>query len=186
VLLGDALDLLTVLAPSKIAISLDAASAEIHDHIRGVAGAWAATVAAIKRAIKILTPQTRLAVSSVLLPGKRHHLDGLSARLSEIGIDRWIVNPLLRVGADHIGGPVQDRASLFDDLLILQEAADRVGIRLTIDDEFDHLGHSSGGRPSACAPFPSRANAASGRGDLPFGTQRSVLDRQGHSQASDA
>jgi MoaA/NifB/PqqE/SkfB family radical SAM enzyme len=139
--LGDALDLLTVLAPSKIAISLDAASAQIHDRIRGVPGAWAATVAGIERAIKILTPQTRLAVSSVLLPGKRSHLDDMPARLREIGIDRWIVNPLLRVGADYIGGPVRDRARLFQDFLILQEAALRAGVRLTVDDEFDHLRH---------------------------------------------
>jgi hypothetical protein len=32
-----------MLSPTKIAISLDAASADIHDRIRGVAGAWAAT-----------------------------------------------------------------------------------------------------------------------------------------------
>jgi pyruvate-formate lyase-activating enzyme len=142
VLLVDALDLLSVLAPSKIAISLDAASAEIHDRIRGVSGAWAATVTGIKQAIKVLTPQTRLAVSSVLLPGKRYHLDGMPARLSEIGIDRWIVNPLLRIGRDRVGGPVGERARLFHDILILQEAADRAGVRLTVDDEFDHLGHS--------------------------------------------
>jgi hypothetical protein len=33
-----------MLSPSKIAISLHAASAEIHDRIHGVVGAWAATV----------------------------------------------------------------------------------------------------------------------------------------------
>jgi MoaA/NifB/PqqE/SkfB family radical SAM enzyme len=143
VLLADALDLLAVLAPSKIAISLDAATADVHDRIRGVPGAWAATVMGIKRAIKVLTPQTRLAVSSVLLPGKRDHLEGMPARLREIGIDRWIVNPLLRVGRERPGGPVGDRARLFDDFWILQEAANRARVRLTIDDEFDHLGHGA-------------------------------------------
>jgi pyruvate-formate lyase-activating enzyme len=143
VLLADALDLLAVLVPSKIAISLDAASDSIHDRIRGVAGAWAATVAGIKLATKVLTPRTRLAVSSVLLPGKRYYLDDMPARLGEMGIDRWIINPLLRVGVDHVGGPVADRASLFHDLLILQEEADRAGVRLTVDDEFDHLGGGS-------------------------------------------
>jgi MoaA/NifB/PqqE/SkfB family radical SAM enzyme len=115
VLLADALDLLAVLAPSKIAISLDAAVADDHDRIRGVPGAWAATVAGIRQAIKALTPQTRLAVSSVLLPGNRYHLEGIPARLREIGIDRWIINPLLRVGREQAGGPVGDRARLFDD-----------------------------------------------------------------------
>src|SRR5262252_9059623 len=63
--LVDAVDLLATLTPSKIAISLDAASAEIHDRIRGVTGAWAASVAGLKRAINVLGPRTNLAVSSV-------------------------------------------------------------------------------------------------------------------------
>ena len=139
----DAIDLLTTLAPNKIAISLDASSAEIHDRIRGVPGAWAAAVEGIKRAIEVLAPQTKLVVASVLLPSKRHYLEGMPTRLREIGIDRWIINPLVRVRRDEIGGPVGDRASLFRDLLILQETADRAGIRLTVDDEFDHLDHDA-------------------------------------------
>ena len=67
------------------------------------------------------------------------------ALLREIGIDRWIINPLLRVGSDQAGGPVSDPASLYRDLLILQEAADRAGVRLTVDDEFDHLHHDAAG-----------------------------------------
>jgi len=141
--LGDAVNLLETLSPNKIAISLDAASAEIHDRIRGVAGAWAAAVRGIGRAIAVLAPRTRLVVSSVLLPSRRHYLDAMPARLREIGIDRWIINPLLRVGADQAGGPVSDRPSLFRDLHILQEAADRAGVRLTVDDEFGHLSHDA-------------------------------------------
>jgi pyruvate-formate lyase-activating enzyme len=141
VLLADALDLLTVLVPSKIAISLDSASADIHDRIRGMPGAWSSTVAGIKRAIQELNPRTRLTVSSVLLPGKRHHLDGMPEHLRDIGIDRWIVNPLLRVGRERVGGPIGNCESLFDDFLVLQGAADRANVLLTIDDEFNHLGH---------------------------------------------
>jgi MoaA/NifB/PqqE/SkfB family radical SAM enzyme len=141
--LGDAVNLLETLSPNKIAISLDAASAEIHDRIRGVAGAWAAAVRGIECALAVLAPRTRLVVSSVLQPSRRHYLDAMPARLREIGIDRWIINPLLRVGADQAGGPVGDRASLFRDLLVLQDAADRAGVRLTVDDEFGHLGHDA-------------------------------------------
>jgi MoaA/NifB/PqqE/SkfB family radical SAM enzyme len=148
--LVDAIDLLTTLSPNKIAISLDAASAEIHDCIRGVVGAWASSVAGIERAIGVLAPQTSLVVSSVLIPSKRHYLDAMPALLREIGIDRWIINPLLRVRDDHAGGPVADRVSLFRDLLVLQEAARREGIKLTVDDEFDHLRHSA-----ACVSEPS-------------------------------
>jgi MoaA/NifB/PqqE/SkfB family radical SAM enzyme len=141
--LVDVLDLLKTSSPSKIAISLDAASAEIHDRIRGVPSAWAATVGGIKRAVEVLAPRARLAVESVLLPAKRHYLDAMPARLREIGIDRWIINPLLRVGRNQAGGPVSDRASLYRDLLILQEAANRAGIKLTVDDEFGKLGHEA-------------------------------------------
>jgi len=148
--LVDAVDLLATLTPSKIAISLDAASAEIHDRIRGVTGAWAASVGGIKRAIELLAPRTRIVVSSVLMPSKRHYLDAMPACLREIGIDRWIISPLLRVGRDQSGGPVGDRASLFRDLLLLQQSANRAGVRMTVDDEFDHLGHEA-----ACVSQPS-------------------------------
>jgi MoaA/NifB/PqqE/SkfB family radical SAM enzyme len=139
----DAIDLLTTLSPNKIAVSLDAASAKIHDHIRGVPGTWVAAVEGIKHAIDILAPRTKLVVSSVLLPLRRHYLDSMPAVLRDIGIERWIINPLLRVGSNRSGGPVADRVGLFHDLLILQEAADRAGIRLTVDDEFDHLRHDA-------------------------------------------
>jgi MoaA/NifB/PqqE/SkfB family radical SAM enzyme len=147
--LVDALDLLKALSPNKIAISLDADS-EIHDRIRGVAGTWAAAVRGIERATEVLAPRTRLVVSSVLQPAKRHYLDAMPARLREIGIDQWIINPLLRVGRDQAGGPVSDRANLYRDLLILQEAASRAGVRLTVDDEFGNLGHeaASASQPS--------------------------------------
>jgi sulfatase maturation enzyme AslB (radical SAM superfamily) len=150
VYLADALDLLTTLSPNKIAVSLDAASAAVHDRIRGVAGAWNATVDGIKRAVEALAPRTSLVVASVLLPSKRHYLDAMPTLLREIGIDRWIINPLLRVGSDHAGGPVGDGASLYRDLLILQDAADHAGVRLTVDDEFDHLHHDA-----VCASQPS-------------------------------
>jgi MoaA/NifB/PqqE/SkfB family radical SAM enzyme len=148
--LADGVDLLKTLSPNKIAISLDAASAEIHDRIRGVAGAWAAAVRGIERATTVLAPRTRLVVSSVLLPSRRDYLDAMPAFLRSIGIDRWIINPLLRVGGDEAGGPVADRASLFRDLLVLGEAARREGVRLTVDDEFGHLGYDG-----ACVSEPS-------------------------------
>jgi MoaA/NifB/PqqE/SkfB family radical SAM enzyme len=141
VLLADALDLMTALRPSRISISLDAASEDVHDRIRGVAGAWAATITGIRSAVARLTPQTGLAVSSVLLPSKRYYLENLPARLREIGIEHWIVNPLLRVGREDVGGPVDDPKNLLHDLLALQEAADSAGIQLTIDDEFGRLAH---------------------------------------------
>jgi uncharacterized Fe-S cluster-containing radical SAM superfamily protein len=147
--LAGAVDLLKALSPAKIAVSLDAATADMHDRIRGVAGAWDKAVAGIGRALDVLAPQTRLVATSVLIPFRRHYLDGMPARLREIGIDRWIINPLVRVG-DDVGGPVGDPAQLFHDLLILQEAAGAAGIALTVDDEFGHLPYDA-----ACAREPA-------------------------------
>jgi MoaA/NifB/PqqE/SkfB family radical SAM enzyme len=149
VLLREAVDLLATLMPSKIAISLDSDSADIHDRVRGVAGAWTATVAGIKRAVDVLAPRTKVAVSSVLLPSKRHHLEGMPARLQEAGVEEWIVNPLLRFGREEVNGPVGERRSLFRSLLGLKEAADRAAICLKVDDEFDRLDYRS-----ACARHP--------------------------------
>jgi pyruvate-formate lyase-activating enzyme len=141
----DAVDLLKTLSPKKIGVSIDAASAEVHDRIRGVKGAWQASVGGLRRAIEVLAPQTRLVVTSVLLPSRRHYLDAMPARLREIGIDRWIITPLLKVGREETGGPVGERARLFRDLSILQEAANRAGIQLTVDDEFGHLDRDAAG-----------------------------------------
>jgi MoaA/NifB/PqqE/SkfB family radical SAM enzyme len=147
VLLADALDLLTALRPSKIAISLDAASADAHDRIRGMEGAWGATINSIRSAVEVLAPRTNLAVSSVLRPSKRQLLDDMPIRLREVGINDWIINPLLRVGRNRVGGHVDKPAHLFRDLQILQEAANGAGIRLTVDDEFDHLARGAPCRP---------------------------------------
>jgi pyruvate-formate lyase-activating enzyme len=148
--LVDAVDLFRTLKPTEIAISLDAAAAEIHDRVRGITGAWAASVAGIRQAIEALAPHTKLVVASVLIRSRRHYLDDMPARLHEIGIDRWIVNPLVRVGAVSVGGPIGDQACLFSDLLILQDMADRAGVRLTVDDEFGHLDYAT-----ACATRPA-------------------------------
>jgi MoaA/NifB/PqqE/SkfB family radical SAM enzyme len=151
--LFDAIDLLKTLSPTKIAISLDAANADIHDRIRGVAGTWDRAVAGIRRALDVLAPQTRLVVASVLIPSRRYYLDDMPARLREIGIDRWILNPLVRVGRDAAGGPVANEMALFRDLRILHEAADRAGVRLTVDDEFGHLRYEAARawQPEMCA-----------------------------------
>jgi MoaA/NifB/PqqE/SkfB family radical SAM enzyme len=148
--LVNALDLLTALSPDKIAISLDAASAHTHDRIRGVGGAWAASIEGIRRAREMLPSRTRLVVSSVLQPSRRDYLEAMPALLREIGVDRWIINPLLRVGGDEAGGPVADPADLFRDVLVLQKLADRAGVRLTVDDEFNRLEHDA-----TCADTPS-------------------------------
>jgi pyruvate-formate lyase-activating enzyme len=144
--LSECAEWLATLAPTKIAVSLDAAAPAIHDRLRGKRGAWAATVAGIKRAVDVLAPRTKIAVASVLFPGKTDQLLGMPSLLRSLKIDDWIVTPLQKVGRDAPGGPVTDMPTLYRDLARLQDAADAVGMPLTIDDELDCLGHERAAR----------------------------------------
>ena len=132
---------LAAFVPANIAISLDSASAAAHDRFRGMAGAWATTIRGIERATKTLAPRTNLAVASVLMPKGCAALAGMPRLLRQLGIEHWIITPLLKVGRGQIGGPVGDRQEFYRSISRLQDAADDVGIRMTVDDELDCLGH---------------------------------------------
>ncbi len=137
--LRGAMSLLKSAAPDTLAVSLDAAEAPPHDSLRGVTGAWEATVDGIACAVAETPPRTEIAVNSVLIPSRRKQLDGMPALLAKLGIRRWIVTPLQKIGANRPGGPVGNRQRLYRDLLLLQDAADRDGIRLEVDDELGCL-----------------------------------------------
>jgi MoaA/NifB/PqqE/SkfB family radical SAM enzyme len=139
--LAEALTWLKKLAPNKMAISLDAASPEIHDRLRGVKGAWAAAVEGIRRANGLLASQTQLVVASVLTPAGSGHLANMPKLLSDLGVTEWILNPQLRIRGDEEGKLKSSREKIFQDLQPLQEAAAAAKIRLTVDDEFDCLQH---------------------------------------------
>jgi MoaA/NifB/PqqE/SkfB family radical SAM enzyme len=139
--LREACGRLTQFPPAKIAVSLDAAEPGMHDHIRGVRGAWQATVDGIRHAVEVLPASTSLAVASVLQQD-RTPLDAMPRRLHALGVSHWIVTPLQQIGESSPGGPVVPREKLYRDFLILQRAADDAGIHLTIDDELDCLHHA--------------------------------------------
>jgi len=138
-LLRGATSLLKSAPPDTLAVSLDAAEPQSHDTLRGVTGAWEATVDGIACAVTEAPPRMEITVNSVLIPSRRALLDGMPALLARLGIRRWIVTPLQKVGANHPGGPVGNRQRLYRDLLLLQDAADREGIRLEVDDELGCL-----------------------------------------------
>jgi sulfatase maturation enzyme AslB (radical SAM superfamily) len=138
--LREAVDWLVPLAPAEIVVSLDAPSAIAHDRLRGMSGAWATTVAGIERAVHVLSSR-QLAVASVLMPSDNWPLDEMPQFLRRLGIERWIITPLLKVGRDTPGGPTGERATLYRSLARLQEAADNADIVLTIADELDCLQH---------------------------------------------
>ncbi len=142
--LAEALAWLKKLAPNKMAVSLDAASPEIHDRLRGVNGAWAAAVEGIKRANRLLGSQTQLTVASVLTPAGSGHLANMPKLLNDLGVSDWILNPQLKIQGDKEGKLKSSRDRVFQDLRPLQEAAAASNIRLTVDDEFDCLQHRAG------------------------------------------
>lgn len=139
VYLREAAAWLATLAPMKIGVSLDAASAETHDRIRGVPGAWASTIDGLRHALERLSSKTAITVASVLT-SNRAPLDDMPRLLRSIGITDWIVTPLQKIHL-HGGGPAGKREKLYKNLLHLQSAADAAGIKLTIDDELDCLRH---------------------------------------------
>jgi AdoMet-dependent heme synthase len=80
---------------SRLAISLDGSTAQIHDEFRGVAGSWDWTIAMLRAAREIgLTTQVNTTVS-------RHNLDDFDALCSlmvELGITLWSVFFLVPTG----------------------------------------------------------------------------------------
>jgi hypothetical protein len=134
--LAERVEALRVLAPARLAVSLDAATADAHDRQRGRAGAFAAIVRGLEAAAAGPDGATELGVTSVLLPKRRAQLDGLPALLAAIGVRRWAVTALQRVGR---AGPVGARGSILAELDRLRAAAARAGIAFAVDDEFAGL-----------------------------------------------
>jgi hypothetical protein len=74
------------------------------------------------------------------MPKKRDRLMGMPALLAALGLDRWVVNALVKVGKGaELGGPAGERNAILDDLLVLKAEADRHGIDMVVDDEFGRL-----------------------------------------------
>lgn len=133
-----------MLAPGRISVSLDAAEAEAHDRQRRKRGAFDQTVGGLRRAATALPAETELVVTSVLIPKRRAQLDAMPELLNDIGVKRWVVTALLKVGKDRPGGPVGEREKIIRDLRILRDHAERAGIDFKVDDEFDGLAGANG------------------------------------------
>lgn len=121
-----------------VTVSLDSSIPELHDMSRGTTGAFAQTVSGLKKAAASPLRQSIL-VASVLQPRRAHYLRGMPEFLASLGIDQWVVTPVLRVGQQETGGPVQQYADIAFELLTLQKLAKKYGINMLVDDEFDHL-----------------------------------------------
>lgn len=122
----------------RIFVSLDADTAEVHDRQRGVTGAYEMTLDGLKRASRS-SMNGCVTVVSVLIPKKRDQLLGIPLLLKDYDVSRWIINPLIQVGCDDIGGYKADRSHIFQDALVLDREARKHGVKFILDDEFDRL-----------------------------------------------
>lgn len=135
----------------RIFVSVDSDKPEIHDRMRGVPGAFERTLNGLRQAARS-SLNGRVTVVSVLMPKKRDRLLGMPAFLKEQGVFRWIINPLIQVGCDDIGGYKADRSQIFQDALVLDREARNLGIKFILDDEFDRL------KPKLCKGEPVDIN----------------------------
>lgn len=123
------------LDPTGVTISLDSCGAKSHDKLRGKQGAFEATVAGIKSLTGVGGFAERVTVSSVLMPRKRHLLEGMPVLLNSLGVSHWVVAPLFRMNGDDIGGPVGSPKDIISDLSALSNIAAVHDVSLVLDDE---------------------------------------------------
>ena len=140
--LTSAVDELSALDLAKIAVSIDAADPEAHDRQRGKNGAWAVAINGVRQAVKKLPISTELTVTSVLVPKRRHYLEGMPALLRDLGVKHWVVNVLRKIEPGRPGRPWGDRTKILGELAVLQRIADRHSVEFCADDEFDTLRYS--------------------------------------------
>ncbi len=130
---------LAALAPTGVTVSVDSANHAAHDKLRGRQGALTATLAGLRALVAIDDTARRISISSVLMPRKRHLLDGMPALLAEMGITHWCISPLLRIGHGQLGGAVAPSQDVIDDVLYLHHLARAEGIEVVLDDELSCL-----------------------------------------------
>ncbi|MCU0885051.1 MAG: radical SAM protein [Beijerinckiaceae bacterium] len=130
---------LAALSPTGITVSIDSADHAAHDKLRGKVGALAATLEGLRALVAHEDMARRISISSVLMPRKRHLLDGIPALMAELGVTHWCVSPLLRIGHGQLGGAVAPSRVVIDDVLHLHELAKSVGVEVVLDDELSCL-----------------------------------------------
>jgi len=139
ILLADRAADLAAQRPAGLTVSLDAGRADVHDRIRGRAGAFEATLDGLRAFLRIKPAETRVSVNSVMLPRRRSHLDSLPEVLAELGVANWTVTPVLRIGRGGLGGPLEDDCSILDNLHALKARAAHFGIEVALYDELGQI-----------------------------------------------
>lgn len=132
---------------SQLTVSLDAATAQEHDLLRGVSGTFTRVLQGLAEAHSFPELQTSLAVASVLLPHKVDLLQDMPSLLTKIGIYNWFITPVIKIGQEQPGGPIQNWPQLVGDLQYLQARADQAGVKMIVEDEFNWLGEARAKMP---------------------------------------
>lgn len=136
--LETAVDALAKFKVSGLTVSLDAATAVQHDLSRGVSGAFDRTVNSLKAVARNSYLRERTLVASVLKPRRHHYLTGVPKLLADLGIDNWVVTPLINPKqTDYCF--VEGASTVLPTFTWLSSVAARFGIDLLVDDEFDCL-----------------------------------------------
>lgn len=135
--LAQYVDELVRLDVDGVTVSLDSADPSLHDATRRTPGAFDRTVTGL-RAISSSSLRKRTMVTSVLQPGKGHYLQNMPRLLQELGVSRWVVNPLYKVGGPH-GGLIGQPEETIAKMVQLQILARKQGIEMLVDDEFSKL-----------------------------------------------
>ena len=133
-------DRLLELMPHRISVSLDGADAEANDPIRGLSGAFEATVSSLRKVITEAPElRPRLAIASTLYSERNYRsLCRMPHLLRELGLRKWTLGYELTLEHGR-QTPVADRATLERWLSGLLEAARREDIPVHLSDEFGFL-----------------------------------------------
>ena len=129
-------DRIVALEPHRISVSLDGSSPAVNDPIRGLEGAFDATVTSIRRFLaKAPQFQPNMAVASCLYHEENYRsLLAMPRLLEDLGISRWTLGFELEV-AEGRERPAHSRERLLRWSQGLQEAARARGIRVHLNDE---------------------------------------------------
>ena len=134
---------LVALDPQHVTVSLDGATAVENDRLRGLEGAFAATVNSVRCSLAA-APQllSRLAVASCVYDEANFRsLLRMPELLRDLGIAHWALSWELRRDGDT-ARPVQPRAVVFRWLSALKEAADATGVAFHTSDDHGVLEES--------------------------------------------
>lgn len=134
--LADRAAALRDLGLGSLSVSIDAATAEVHDRSRGTPGALAMTVRGLRAAIDRGLAD-RITIASVMQRGRADLLDGMPEFVAGLGLKRWVVTPVQSFG--RVGGTVDTASYILGEGKRLYIASIDAGIDFELDDELEAL-----------------------------------------------